>query len=520
MATYVRPGQLGIAVPTYELVGASDAQMRAELQDYKALGANWVRIDFSWGEIQQVANGSYNWTHFDNIVNTINSYGLEIVGVLGKIPSWAGTTLSTSSGQAAYGAFAKAAAQHFGDRVDFWEMINEPNKEGITAANYTSALKAGYNGIKSVDSGDTVISGGLSPVPYDVSGFYGAVDYLSTIYANGGKNYMDAVGFNPYSWPLMPGNSASWNGWQIMEDGIRGTMVANGDSGKQVWVMEYGAPTGGGGSSVTQATQAAMLQEAVSLASATTWVGPIMYYSYQDRGTTGSTENFFGMLTASGAKKPVYYTYQSLATKDDGASAGGSATTHAYTSAPMNATITNFKDGDKIDLSAIDANTAVSGKQGFNFIGSSWLSKATDLGVYKNTSGNYTVVQAYLNGDNKYDLNIKISGVHSLDAGDFVLGSGGETFRFTSVPSYTTITTYDDGDKIDLSAIDANTRVSGNQAFTFVGSAWLDAAGELGAYQTPSGNTGVQGDLNGDSVVDFTIMVSGKHALTADDFIL
>lgn len=521
MATYVRPGQLGIAAPTYELVGASDAQMHAELQDYKNLGANWVRVDFSWNEIQTTANGSYNWANFDKVVNAINSYGLEVIAVLGKTPSWAGTTLSTTAGQTAFGNFARAAAEHFGDRVDNWEIINEPNKEGITAVNYTKALKAAHTGINAIDGDDMVISGGLSPVPSDTNGFYGAAKYLDTIYDQGGKNYFDAVGFNPYSWPLMPGNSAAWNGWQIMEDGIRGAMVENGDSGKQVWVMEYGSPTGGGGSSVTQANQAAQLQEAVTLASQTSWIGPIMYYSYQDRATSGSTEDFFGMLTASGARKPVYYTYQSFATKDDDTSGATAATTHTYTSATTTARITSFSDGDKIDLSAIDANSTVSGKQTFAFIGSNWLSKAADLGVYKNTSQNYTEVQAYMNADSKYDLSIRITGIHNLDASDFVLGSSGETFRFTSLPAYSSITTYDAGDKIDLSAIDANTKVSGNQAFSFVGSEWLDAAGELAAYRNASRNTtDIQGDLNGDGVVDFTIVVNGLHTLAAGDFIL
>lgn len=522
MATYVRPGQLGIAVPTYELAGASDAQMHAELQDYKNLGANWVRIDLSWNEIQTTTGGGYNWSNFDRVVNTINSYGLEVVAVLGKIPGWAGTTLSTSSGQTAFGNFAKAAAAHFGDRVDNWEIINEPNKAAITATSYTQALKAAYTGIKAIDGDDMVITGGLSPVPYDVKGFYGAADYLDTIYDLGGKNYFDAVGFNPYSWPLMPGDSASWNGWQIMEDGIRGAMLENGDGAKQVWVMEYGAPTGGGGSSVTQATQAAMLQEAVTLASQSSWVGPIMYYSYQDRATSSSdTEDFFGMLTASGTRKPVYYTYQSFATKDDGGTSATPSTTHAFTTASTTARITTFKDGDKIDVSAIDANSTLSGKQAFNFIGSNWLSKTADLGVYKNTSQNYTEVQAYINGDKKYDLAIRITGIHDIDSSDLVLGSAGETFRFTSLPAYSSISTYDAGDKIDLSAIDANSNASGNQAFSFVGTGWLDAAGELAAYRNTSRNTtDIQGDLNGDGVVDFTIVVAGLHTMSAGDFIL
>ena len=54
----------------------------------------------------------------------------------------------------------------------------------------------------------------------------------------------------------MPSNNAAWNGWEIMETGIRGTMVANGDTNKQVWMTEMGAPTSGNGVTVSAAEQA------------------------------------------------------------------------------------------------------------------------------------------------------------------------------------------------------------------------------------------------------------------------
>ena len=69
--------------------------------------------------------------------------------------------------------------------------------------------------------------------------------------------------------------------------------------------------------------------------------------------------------------------------------------------------------------------------------------------------------------------------------------------------------------------IDANTKVAGNQAFTFVGNTWLANAGDLGAYQdTARGCTWVQGDTNGDKLYDFSIRVDGLHSLKAVDFIL
>ena len=76
-------------------------------------------------------------------------------------------------------------------------------------------------------------------------------------------------------------------------------------------------------------------------------------------------------------------------------------------------------------------------------------------------------------------------------------------------------------DKIDLFDIDANSTVTGNQAFTFVGDNWLTAPGHLGFYHdVKPGTTSVQGDLNGDLAPDFYIELAGVYTLTAADFVL
>ena len=93
-----------------------------------------------------------------------------------------------------------------------------------------------------------------------------------------------------------------------------------------------------------------------------------------------------------------------------------------------------------------------------------------------------------------------------------------DTFRFTSVSqSGTTATTRDVitdftiEDTIDLAAIDANTTVGGNQAFTAIGTAaFSNVAGQL-RWELSNGNTIVQGDTNGDGKADFSIQVNGDH---------
>ena len=75
--------------------------------------------------------------------------------------------------------------------------------------------------------------------------------------------------------------------------------------------------------------------------------------------------------------------------------------------------------------------------------------------------------------------------------------------------------------KIDLSAIDANTVLAGNQAFSFIGSGlYTGVAGQLRFAVTSPGVTTIAGDVNGDGVSDFHISLSGAIGMLGTDFVL
>ena len=76
-------------------------------------------------------------------------------------------------------------------------------------------------------------------------------------------------------------------------------------------------------------------------------------------------------------------------------------------------------------------------------------------------------------------------------------------------------------DKIDLAAIDANTSLAGNQAFTLVQNHFTGHAGELySSYDAGAGVTNLYLDVNGDAIADTTIQLLGHVNLTGADFIL
>jgi Ca2+-binding RTX toxin-like protein len=75
-------------------------------------------------------------------------------------------------------------------------------------------------------------------------------------------------------------------------------------------------------------------------------------------------------------------------------------------------------------------------------------------------------------------------------------------------------------ERIDLRGMDADTVTAGDQAFSFIGgAAFSGAAGEL-RFEFDGTDTWVQGDVNGDAVADFAIVLSGGYPMVAGDFLL
>jgi serralysin len=105
-------------------------------------------------------------------------------------------------------------------------------------------------------------------------------------------------------------------------------------------------------------------------------------------------------------------------------------------------------------------------------------------------------------------------------------GAGSDLFVFndaadTSVAAFDTIKDWNAGDRIKLSAIDADSGVAGDQAFTLIGSAAFSAAGQLQVTVNSAATfTFVQGDTNGDGNADFLIRLAGAHALGTSDIVL
>jgi Ca2+-binding RTX toxin-like protein len=104
--------------------------------------------------------------------------------------------------------------------------------------------------------------------------------------------------------------------------------------------------------------------------------------------------------------------------------------------------------------------------------------------------------------------------------------SGNDTFAFTaasdSAPAARDrITDFASGDKLDFSAIDANTAASGDQAFSFIGAKAFSAAGQLRYVYNSASNIGtLYGSTDADADAEFAVELTGVATLTATDLVL
>jgi Ca2+-binding RTX toxin-like protein len=105
-------------------------------------------------------------------------------------------------------------------------------------------------------------------------------------------------------------------------------------------------------------------------------------------------------------------------------------------------------------------------------------------------------------------------------------GGGNDVFSYEAISHSTALSMdrildFGSGDLIDLAAIDANSALAGNDAFTFIGAnGFSGAAGELRAYQS-NGSWFAEGDVDGDFVADLVIQIdTGALPIVATDFIL
>lgn len=219
------PGAESFGISTGGAIQNEDpATLGKDLDAIAGTGAEWLRIDINWAQVQAGGPTSYNWTALDRLVQRASARGISVLGGIMYTPGWArpsGTDATYGPDPAKFAAFAKVAAAHYSALgVHAYEVWNEPNTKSFwtpspNVGDYTRLLKAAYPAIKGADPQATVLSGGTAPAP-DHGTSYSPVSFLKGIYTNGGGGSFDAVSHHPYCWETYPGDPQAWSSWYQM----------------------------------------------------------------------------------------------------------------------------------------------------------------------------------------------------------------------------------------------------------------------------------------------------------------
>jgi hypothetical protein len=316
------------------LPGLPEAELAAQLDDAVDLGARIVRLDLSWADIQPQRATDYDWSGFDRVAAAAHARNLSLLPILAYTPRWARPPGCHSEKCAPaslfeFSHFARAAALRYSSQgVHSWELWNEPNTKHFwqpapSPCRYFKLIALASSAIKSIDPTAIVVSGGLAPAPSS-KGDLSQLDFLQQFSDFGGLGLVDAVGYHPYSYPVLPSNPVSWNAFSQIattEPSFVSILARHGYPHKAVWATEYGAPTDGPGVGATtdnprlaeapdhvdEKTQADMATTSIVAAARITNVQMLIWYTNRDLGVPeAGVENYFGLRRSDGTYKPAY----------------------------------------------------------------------------------------------------------------------------------------------------------------------------------------------------------------------
>ncbi len=277
-----------------------------------ALHAKVVRTNISWsafepaqGRIETAVQG-----YVDRLVSDAAAAGVGVIMVVDSTPCWISSAPSAllaacspygdskanawpPSEPGAYAAFVAYLARRYGPHLTAIEIWNEPDQSNEDywagpekAGRYATLLRAAYPAIKAADPSLPVLAGSLV-------GSNGA--FLKLLYADGIKGYYDGLSVHYYTLTL--GSLRS----------IHETQLANGDE-TPLWLDEFGWTScfpheeiEQEQGCVTPQVQARNLSDTLRALARTPWVAAAVAYKLQD-----SRAEDFGMLSASGARKPAF----------------------------------------------------------------------------------------------------------------------------------------------------------------------------------------------------------------------
>jgi|GEM_PF-2569614 len=288
-------------------------------------GFETVRIGPSWRKLEPYNKGEYDpdaIAELDAVVNKAIDLGMDVYLMFAQTPCWASSDpakICNRQGPENHGeyndwypatnyddyadAFVKLV-ELFGDRVDTFEVWNEPNRKQFwppyaNATEYTEMLKAVHREVSSRYPDVTILGGSLAGAD---------VVFLEDMYQAGAKGTFDKLAMHPYANADAP-DECSNSRWAFLcgIQEIRHAMEQEEDS-VPIWFTEFGWSTYDGDRGVSEAKQLENFQQSLQLLDDLGYVEVATWYNLVEGGAgedAGDEVNSFGLFRESYEPKPA-----------------------------------------------------------------------------------------------------------------------------------------------------------------------------------------------------------------------
>ncbi|SKA41628.1 hypothetical protein SAMN04488128_105483 [Chitinophaga eiseniae] len=208
-------------------------QIDNELLKCQQAGIKWLRVDIQFSRVCAVA-GQYEFTRYDSLLLKCQQYGIQWLPILqgfdSEISKGRPDMVPLYNHLPEWRAFVRTVVSRYHSHTKYWEIWNEQDggfwKPNPNAAQYVPLLKASYEEIKAIDTGCTVMVGGLT-------GWN--ADYLRSMYAAGAKGYFDKIAVHPYGY----GTDKSARIIRLRND-FYTVLQQNGQANMPIWITESG----------------------------------------------------------------------------------------------------------------------------------------------------------------------------------------------------------------------------------------------------------------------------------------
>lgn len=184
----------------------NEAKVLFDLMD--DLKISRFRYTMFWSSTELYVKNSFPWTRHDELINYLTAKGIKLTVTL-----FGDHYLYDPAGSSPYPGnpvpdywnawlnYVEKVVAHYGNRVDRWEIWNEPDlsdgvngifwKPVVDAADFTAMIKETSQTIKTAHKGAKVVMGG-------VTNFNGYRSFLTSCFDSGILDYIDEVGVHLY----------------------------------------------------------------------------------------------------------------------------------------------------------------------------------------------------------------------------------------------------------------------------------------------------------------------------------